>query len=166
MRIGCLNKLGLTDLQNLLVYKNILKNIHTIDYQRGELTAGNPQVMSILLSCELVQAQVPNTNVSVCGACSKHLSTRAKWACNHGGIWYSTSPKKNNKQTKSRIWIYINHIDRMTWLTWTKSWRESPTMLQCHPKHQTLDRKHQVRRHTPWPDSCLDALALPQSPLF
>lgn len=71
---------------------------HTHHYLWCKLAAGDPEVVSILLSMELVHAQVPDTEVSVRRACSKQLTARAEGTRYHSGVGNGAGPERANKK--------------------------------------------------------------------
>lgn len=58
----------------------------------SKAAAGDPQVVGILLREELVQAQVPQTQISIGGARHEHLTARAEGTSHHCCVTHSSSP--------------------------------------------------------------------------
>lgn len=62
-----------------------------------KLAAGDPKVMGVLLHVELVHAQVPDTEVSIRGACSKQLTAGAEGTCDYHGVRNGAGPERQNR---------------------------------------------------------------------
>lgn len=58
----------------------------------GEGTAGDPEVVGVILSVELLHVQVPQSQVSVGGSCHEHLAAGAEGAGYHGCVAHCSSP--------------------------------------------------------------------------
>ena len=76
------------------VYGDFLNpcDICTFVHLRGELAAGDPKVVGVLLGVERLQLQDPHPQVSIRGAADKQLTTWAEGAGHHSGVRHSTCP--------------------------------------------------------------------------
>ena len=68
-----------------------------------EGAAGDPQVVGVLLCMELVHVQVPQTQVSVCGAGHEYLAAGAEGAGYHCRVSNSPSPAQTKPAAAASI---------------------------------------------------------------
>lgn len=61
--------------------------------------------MSVLLRMEMVHIQVPQSQVTICGAGDEHLSAGSERAGHYTGVSHCTSPKHHHTQVSIKQFV-------------------------------------------------------------